>query len=666
MIIFLQKRRADFKNARKNCKNIIAFFSTRVYIKHKPQIHNQSINNMNPFSVQTIDNIPRLCKNNTPIAPLFFWQTLIEAPEARHLQEIGIELFTCFRSAHAFEHPFWVGENEYDFSFFDDQINNFVKLCPHGYLMPRVYMFAPDWFLKKYPDTQISYPDHSENRSMPHESFASARWLHAQGEALRQLVRHFKNAPYGDRIFGIHIAAGSCGEWNGWNPMQPDTSSAMEARLGHPLPPPAELDREYMDAFFTAKTDAISHFCKIVKAESDYLTAIFYGYFACCYRPWNKHGALEKVLRLPELDIIAAPHEYSRRTAGEDGYFRALAATIARNGKLFVDEADDRTPLATRRELANHRIIADTDDEAINLMRRELGRALTNLAGLWYMDIDNAMFRSGIYYREIYRAKFWSERALALPWKRVSRIAVISADDGRFDLPAEHRFMAYDEGANNALLIPELCRIGAPFDMYSACDATFDVLQNYQLIILINGLNISASLRSTLKSLRNQGRTFIWGYGSGAWLNNKYDPSAMLDLTGIYFESAATQPMPKIDDFSFDWYESEISPGFFPLSASAEYPDWSSFYRGYPRWDVSDLHAICRKCGVFLYCDSFDIVDASESALLFHATSSGEKHLFLPSPHTVTDMISGNVIGKNLTRFSFSASKGETRLFELS
>lgn len=621
---------------------------------------------MNPFSVQTIDNIPRLCKNNTPIAPLFFWQTLIEAPEARHLQEIGIELFTCFRSAHAFEHPFWVGENEYDFSFFDDQINNFVKLCPHGYLMPRVYMFAPDWFLKKYPDTQISYPDHSENRSMPHESFASARWLHAQGEALRQLVRHFKNAPYGDRIFGIHIAAGSCGEWNGWNPMQPDTSSAMEARLGHPLPPPAELDREYMDAFFTAKTDAISHFCKIVKAESDYLTAIFYGYFACCYRPWNKHGALEKVLRLPELDIIAAPHEYSRRTAGEDGYFRALAATVARNGKLFVDEADDRTPLATRRELGNHRIIADTDEEAVNLMRRELGRSLSNLTGLWYMDIDNAMFRSGIYYREIYRAKFWSERALALPWKRVSRIAVISADDGRFDLPAEHRFMAYDEGANNALLIPELCRIGAPFDMYSACDATFDVLQNYQLIILINGLNISASLRSTLKSLRNQGRTFIWGYGSGAWLNNKYDPSAMLDLTGIYFESAATQPMPKIDDFSFDWYESEISPGFFPLSASAEYPDWSSFYRGYPRWDVSDLHAICRKCGVFLYCDSFDIVDASESALLFHATSSGEKHLFLPSPHTVTDMISGNVIGKNLTRFTFTATKGETRLFELS
>ena len=59
-------------------------------------------------------------------------------------------------------------------------------------------------------------------------------------------------------------------------------------------------------------------------------------------------------------------------------------------------------------------------------------------------------------------------------------------------------------------------------------------------------------------------------------------------------------------------------------------------------------------------------MDASESALLFHAASSGEKQIFLPAPRTVTDMISGDVIGKALTRFTFNATKGETRLFELS
>ena len=51
---------------------------------------------------------------------------------------------------------------------------------------------------------------------------------------------------------------------------------------------------------------------------------------------------------------------------------------------------------------------------------------------------------------------------------------------------------------------------------------------------------------------------------------------------------------------------------------------------------------------------------------MFHASATGEKELFLPVPATVTDMISGAVVGKNMTRLRFFAEKGETRLFELS
>ena len=406
---------------------------------------------MNPFSIKNISGVPRLLKNGEPVSPLFFWQTEIEAPEARHLTEIGIELFTCFRSGPAISHPYWVGEGKYDFSYIDEKITDFFKLCPNGYLMPRIFVFAPEWWLKSHLQECAAYPDGSEKTRPLHESPASELWKKEQGEAFRQLVRHLKNAPYGERIYGIHIACHSCGEWNNYNPLAPDISPAMEQRLGRKLNRPADLDSEYFESFFSATTDAIAHFCKIVKEESDFLTAVFYGYVCCCYRPYNRHGALDKLLKIKELDMVAAPHEYNRRTAGEDGYFRAMASSIAKHGKLFIDESDDRTPLATRRELGASRIMADTSDEAVNAMRREFGRALTNLTGMWFMDIDNGMFRSSIYWREIYRAKYWSERALKLPLQRVSQIAVIIAGKGRYALPEEQRFMAYDEGASVAL-----------------------------------------------------------------------------------------------------------------------------------------------------------------------------------------------------------------------
>jgi hypothetical protein len=370
-------------------------------------------------------------------------------------------------------------------------------------------------------------------------------------------------------------------------------------------------------------------------------------------------------LQIKELNMIAAPHEYARRTAGEDGYFRAMASSIAKHGKLFIDESDDRTPLATRRELGPCRIIADTADEAVNNMRREFGRALTNLTGMWFMDIDNGMFRGNIYYREIYRANFWGRRALSLPLERVSKIAVIIAGKGRYSLPEEQRFMAYDEGASVALSLPVLCRIGAPFDVYHEDDADHETLEKYQLIILINGLNISDTLRQTLKSLRCNDRAFIWSYGSGAY-QNAWSTEAMKDLTGIHFEQTSAQGMPVIDDYSFDWSCGSISPGFLPLEASAVYENWSSFYWSDPRWEAEKIRDVCRKCGVFLYCESSDVMDASQSALMLHASATGEKEIFLPVPKTVTDMISGAVLGKNMTRFRFFAEKGDTRLFELS
>ncbi len=628
----------------------------------------------NPFAVKVIDGVPRLCKNGAPTVPLFFWRSPFDAAEVAEIGKLGIEVFTTVRSGEYFDHPYWVGENQYDFSWYDDLLENFFRANPNGYLIPRVFVCAPYWWVEANPDERVGFVNAPPLKKGPgggtnfHESFASEKWKKEQGEALRALLRHFKESPYADRIIGIHIAGGTLGEWHYWSGgEEPDTSLPMQKRYGKPIPPPLERRADYYECFYSSTVDAIDHFCRIVKAEkSDWLTMVFYGYFYGGYTNVGRHLALQKLLQLDNVDIISSPHAYSRRTPGEDGYFRALPATLARHGKLLFDEADDRTMLGKIKISNGHRIKAESVEEGVNMLRREFGNMLTHCIGMHYMDVDGGNFNAPEYLAEISRAVKYSRRALALPWRRVSEIAVITDFAGRIHLPPQRYFDMTDEYALRELQFSQLLRIGAPFDLYAADDVDAETLKKYKMIIVLDGIALSKSAKAVLKEVQNNDRSFVWFYGAGAFdrESERFAAENIRDLTGLNISVLPSGPVPFFTN-DLVWEDRPVSPGFAPAEKAGKFAGWNSYYFNGPRVPGAKLREIARNAGVFIYSDSDDVVSASESALMLVAKAAGKRKINLPKPKTVVDMVSGETVGEKIDHFEVEMKAGEVGLWEL-
>ena len=228
------------------------------------------------FSIDKNSNPPRLLKNGKPVFPMLFWQTSIEEIDGRAFSEAGVEVFTFTRSFQAYEHPFWIGENTYDFTFFDGEIEKFRRACPGKYCIPRVFVSAPYWWLEKHPEECCRYAvpteiyrhglDRELTQGTLHESFASERWKQEMGEALRMLIRHIRSSDHADCVIGLHLAGGHCGEWHYWGgPKKADVSAPMQAYTRDADPTPENRNWDFYDRFFQAEYDAIIHFARIVK-----------------------------------------------------------------------------------------------------------------------------------------------------------------------------------------------------------------------------------------------------------------------------------------------------------------------------------------------------------------------------------------------------------------
>ena len=627
------------------------------------------------FSVDSSCMPPRLLKNGIPVFPMLFWQTPIEERDGHAFSAAGVELFTFGKSYLAYEHPFYVAEDTYDFTWFDREMENFRRACPEKYCIPRIFVCAPYWWLEKHPEECCQYGvptelyRHGEGRQWSqgtlHESFASELWKRDMGKALRMLIRHIKASDYADCVVGLHIANGHCGEWHYWGSsvIKPDISAPMRKYTKDANITPENRNWEYYDRFFEAEYDAIIHFARIVKEETnrEWLNVVFY-----CYITGNglenAHGAAEKLLAAPEIDIISAPHSYYYRAPGDSAYFRNFPASVAAHGKLFSDEADDRTWLSLKKP---HRIArplgASTPEDSLMLIRREFGNALTHNLGLWYMDIDSNAFHDDRLMREITRLRAWGVKSMAKPRPRRSEVAVFYDMRGNYYLPkcgdgiAPYDFMTPDR-------FDHLCRAGAPFDLYLAGDVLLPEISRYKVLIFVNLLAPSPEIHRTIDSLKGDGRTLIWSYSSGLYgTDNVPDVrniTALTGLDGFQLVESADFPAVGVNE------SCSQKPGVLPLEAERDFPDWRSIYTWTPDLSIVTLRREYARAGVWSYLDTPDVLQVSDGALMIHATTAGCKTIRLPRRKFVTDITENEELGE-LDSWRVELQAHETRIFLL-
>lgn len=393
------------------------------------------------------------------------------------------------------------------------------------------------------------------------QSFSSERWLCDAGEALRRLVGRLESSKYADRIIGYHIAYGISGETALWGRINkrygdyginnrralykyglekygsPDAlaeawcqENVTEDTLRIPTPDeragrtsvPEEYlrfrdtDRLAIDLdLFTAEVNAnaLEHFAKIVKSRADKLVGAFYGYLLYIDNSaYTGHIALERLLSSPYVDFFAAPKAYARSGAGEPGGEICPAQSINLR-KLFVDELDNRTYLATENEDdKKDGFVAANSSDSVSVMWREFSKDLSHNSGFWWMDLGGGWFADELLMSTVKSLVDLNGTLRCEAHESVSDVLVV------FD----ERSMAYMRESVDMHrgylreLITNLAASSVVFDVYRARDLERIDLSRYKLVIFAYNVYADSSLCRLISELP-ESTTVAYCYLFGAW-----------------------------------------------------------------------------------------------------------------------------------------------------
>lgn len=473
---------------------------------------------------------------------------------------------------------------------------------------------------------------------------------------------------------------------------------------------------DYFRCFAELQADLLIDFCSTVKETTGgkALAGAFYGYLT--ELAWNAgffgegldsefstyqrsgHLGLAKVLQSPSIDFLVSPYSYGFRGIGGDGPAMPPSESLRVHGKLYIYEDDTRTYLSTH----DHPNFGKTDTLAENLaiLQRNFAYAMVHGQGIWWLaggehspHIDlaqEAAFRQQL-------AQFQRLGSFGLQLNRTpsAEIAVFLDDES-----------LYYENARNSLDIPlifqqrlwGLAHLGAPYDTYLLSDLISQPLKSYKLYIFLNAFRLDHSQRQAIQhQVQKEQRTALWIYAPGFFSPEENSLENMRDLTGINFGMGShpwgplinltnlshpiTHQLPQdlswgtnnplapifhVDDPTVTvlgnvvYSQGRCRPGF----VVKEFPQWNSIYSAAPALPAPVLRGIARFTGAHIYSDAGDVLYATPDLLAIHTAAGGERTFNLPSRvEVVSELFSGQIIGRHLDRFKLTLPPSSTALF---
>ncbi|MFA6815352.1 MAG: hypothetical protein WCS73_03565 [Lentisphaeria bacterium] len=386
------------------------------------------------------------------------------------------------------------------------------------------------------------------------QSFSSKKWLKDAGEALRRLIRHLEDGPHGEQILAYHIAYGTNGEsclWGGfglpikfgdyginnrkefynWGLHKYGTLEKLRVAWMQNLlaeqncepPPPAlregcknstddflRIDKKYQicidyDQFTNdVNANAIEHFCKIVKEESDNKAAgAFYGYiFEVPRAAYIGHLNFDQLLHSPYVDFFAGPKSYYRYEPGEPGGLLGPAQSVNCK-KLWLDELDIRTNLCSTTEC-----VCKNLEETKCVLWREFSKNMAYGSGMWWMDLGDGWFNSPDIMNEISKLEKVRHDLCNRQRKSISEVLLV-VDENAF-------YYSNSESSFHHLLMKEFVRemhlCGVPIDIFRKTDLKTMDLSSYKLIVFLNAFKLSGKEWSEIEKKISSDTTLYWNY----------------------------------------------------------------------------------------------------------------------------------------------------------
>ena len=511
-----------------------------------------------------------------------------------------------------------------DYTVADASMKRILDACPNGWIIPRVNLAMPQWWIDAHP----ACTDGTGDR----ESFFSDEWLRDVQTMLRDYIDHINASDYAPHIAAIQLADGNTEEWfhfDGNGGLSPAAEAGFqrfleehEPRLaGAGLPDTAALTKKgvfhgdallerYLQYANERVPQVIAALARTVKEQTGGQTAVgvFYGYTLEVSSPlWGSH-ALTNLLNCPDVDFLCSPCSYlGVRDPGADFTEMYPADSVRLHGKLCMQECDIRTHLTRplclaapeydpERHLTAPIWNGPNDREtAVAQMRKAFARQLVKGNGFWWFDMwggwydDPALMDELRQYRELYAASFTAERRA-----KPAEIAVF-IDETSLRRMTDCAYRSAVHAQRKALGL-----MGTPYDCYDLAD--FDaVYDRYRAVFFVSVLP-SLRLADALKKCKAAG-------------------------------VAVLQNAPRRPTFTAD-----------------------------------RLRRFCRKSGVHLYCETDEIVYVNDGYLALHSPTGGEKTVRFPAPVTLTPLL-GDSTPTTVdteppgTAFRITVSKGQTLLF---
>jgi hypothetical protein len=366
--------------------------------------------------VERVKGVPTFTLNGKPYTLPVFETYSPEAKYFKQFADTGLRVFSFNtnpggNNIYRWSRPTSPAPGQWDYSELDELARRALAAAPKdGLILPRVYMGAPEWWMKENPDEMEVLSDGSRAISGPvsarvpvpvgpFPSVASEKWRRDMGDGLKHLIDHIRDSDYRDHIFGYFITGLRTEEWYHW------WTASTEQLAGYSTHMVAAFRRwlknRYGDVrnlraawrdpgveFETAavpsreerydagkltlrdparRMNVIDFYCfynDIVPETIDYFAAIakratggkkvvgaFYAYMYEHHGdPEQGHNALAKYLASPNLDFVFVTGSYRNRQLATGGdNLRAPTMSVALHGKLWYHDNDCGSYVYTRR-----------------------------------------------------------------------------------------------------------------------------------------------------------------------------------------------------------------------------------------------------------------------------------------------------------------------------
>jgi hypothetical protein len=264
--------------------------------------------------------------------------------------------------------------------------------------------------------------------------------------------------------------------------------------------------------------DNLLAWCRAIKRATvgRRLVGAFYGYLL-----WqtglvnaaatNGHLSLRRLLESPDIDLVTSFPSYDTREPGAAAQILTPVESIQAAGKLVFNECDDRTHLAggtppLRFHMArDQRNPADgaplwagmwnvwrveTEQIAVDVMRREFAHHLIRGAAFWWFDMEGGWYAAPRILADFRRQAEIAREALEWDMSSVSHAAgVVSATS-----PACYSFMRMFDVDPQASLVElqadlstrEMHKAGAPIDWWMMDDLARPEMRSYRALYFHN------------------------------------------------------------------------------------------------------------------------------------------------------------------------------------